>query len=339
MRFGIIGCGVIAPTHGNAIKAVPGAEIAAVADVLPEAGKKFAAEFGVKEVLTDYRELLKRKDVDAVCICTPSGMHAEMAIQAARAGKHIVCEKPIDINKKAMDAMLAEVEKAGVKFTGIFQRRMGKNSRRIKAAIEAGEFGRMVLADAYLKYYRSQDYYRSASWRATWEMDGGGALMNQGVHGIDLVQWLMGGIKSVTARCATLARQIQVEDTAVILVEFKNGALGVIEGTTSVYPAQETRLELHGEKGSVILKESSILQWQLVGQEDRAAEFATEDKAGGSGDPKQIGFAGHIAIIEDLIDAVKTGRDPFITGDEARKAVDLILAIYESSRSGKTVTL
>lgn len=339
MRFGIIGCGVIAPTHGNAIKAVSGAEIVAVADILPEVGKKFAAEFGVKDVLTDYKELLKRKDIDAVCICTPSGLHAQMTIQAARAGKHIICEKPIDITKKALDEMLSEVKKSKVKFTGIFQRRMGKNSQRIKAAIEKGEFGKMVLADAYLKYYRSQEYYNSASWRATWDMDGGGALMNQGVHGIDLVQWLMGGVKSVTARCATLARKIKVEDTAVILVEFKNGALGVIEGTTSVYPAQDTRLELHGELGSVTLQESNITKWQLIGQEDRAAEFAAEDKAGGSADPKSIGFSGHKAIVEDLMDAVKTGRDPFITGEDARKAVDVILAIYESSRKGKTVTL
>lgn len=337
MRFGIIGCGVISATHGNAIAATPGATIAAACDILPAALSKFAATYSVPKTFSDYHEMLAQKDIDAICVCTPSGLHGEMAIAAAKAGKHLIVEKPIEITKAKLDALLLEIKKSGVKMASIFQRRMSPAAAQIKKAIEDGTFGRMVLADATMKYYRSPEYYKSADWRATWEMDGGGALMNQGVHGIDMVQWLMGGVKRVTARCATLARDIKVEDTAVAILEFKNGALGVLQGATTVHPAQETKIEVHGDKGSACLTENSITRWEIMGEKDKSAQFAAGLKAGGSADPTAISYAGHAAIVADLMGAVKENRDPFITGEAGRKAVDIILAIYESSKTGRPV--
>lgn len=334
--FGIIGCGNIGPAHAQAINKVPEAELIAVADIVEEKAKSLAERFGAKCWYTDYQSMLKRDDIDVVCICTPSGMHSEMAVAVADAGKHILCEKPLDITIPAMDRMIEAARRRGVKLAAVFQRRTYASSMRIREAIQNGELGRMVLGDAYLKYYRSQEYYDSAGWRGTWAMDGGGALMNQGVHGIDLVQWIMGDIESVFARTGALVRNIEVEDTAVAVVKYQNGAYGVIEGTTSVYPAAPTRLEFHGEKGTIILEEQTIKKWEIIGEGSKDPGLS-EEKAGGSSDPTAISGTGHVRHVADLIEAIKEDREPFINGESARKAVEVILAIYESSRSGKEV--
>ncbi len=339
INFGIVGCGVISTSHAQAIKATQGAELLAVCDIVEEKAQKTAAEYGVGRYFTDYRKMLELKALDAICICTPSGLHSDHTVLAAQAGKHVLCEKPLDIAKEKMDLMIEECRRHNVKLAGIFQRRTGKNVQELKAALQLGELGKIVLADTYLKYYRSQEYYNSAGWRGTWELDGGGALMNQGVHGIDLVQWLLGGVKKVFAKAGTLARKIEVEDTAVIIVEFNNGAFGVIEGTTTVYPAQSTRLEIHGELGTIILEESEIKKWEVIGGKDRAAGFAAEEHVGGSADNKAISATGHQLQVQDLVEAIRLDREPMIPGEEARKAVDLILAIYESSRTGKEIEL
>lgn len=339
LNFGIIGCGVIAPSHAKAIEATEGANLLAVCDIIPEKAQKMAEEYDVPHYFTDYNKMLELENLDVVCICTPSGLHSDHTVLAARAGKHVLCEKPLDITKEKMDIMIEECRKHNVKLAGIFQRRAGNNAQEIKAALSRGELGKIVLTDAYLKYYRSQEYYESAGWRGTWEMDGGGALMNQGVHGIDLAQWFMGGVKKVYAKTGTLARKIEVEDTAVIIVEFNNGAFGVIEGTTSVYPAQSTRVEIHGELGTIILDETEIKKWEVIGGKDRAADFAAEEHAGGSADNKAISATGHQLLVQDLVEAIRLDREPMIPGEEARKAVDLILAIYESSRTGKEIEL
>jgi len=339
IRFGIIGCGVIAPNHAKAIVGNDRAELVAVCDIVEEKAKDFQQKFNVPHYYTDYKEMLKRDDIDVVCICTPSGMHADMTIDAANAGKHVFCEKPIDISSEKMTQMIKACRENNVKLGCVFQRRLMKEAIETKKAIESGEFGKIVLADAYLKYYRSQEYYDSAGWRGTWELDGGGALMNQGVHGIDLIMWLVGDVESVFARCETLARNIDVEDTAVAVLKFKNGAVGVIEGTTSVYPAQDTRFEIHGEKGSVIFSDSGFKQWRKVGEDTDTFPDIENEKVGGSDNPTSISQSGHNLLIDDMISAILEDRDPMITGESARKAVDLILAIYESARTGKEVFL
>jgi len=342
IRFGIIGCGMISPWHAASITSANGAKLVAVCDIVREKAEKLAAEYGEPKVYVDYRELLADPQVDAVCICTPSGMHSDMAIDAARAGKHIMCEKPIDISLPKIDAMIAECRRIGVKLGCIFQRRTSPVWNKIKDAIAAGKLGRMVLGDAYMKYYRSQEYYDSGEWRGTWALDGGGALMNQGVHCVDMLRWIMGPIESVYAYTDHLVRNIETEDTAVAVLKFRNGAFGVLEGTTSVCPGMDHRLEFHGEFGSIRVDGEKIVEWSVPGEEN-VAEGSTSDidiKIGtAASDPTTIGMEGHKALIQDFADAIREDREPLITGEEARKAVEVVLAVYESSRTGQPTKL
>lgn len=334
VRFGIIGCGVVSSLHAESIAACPYTELVAVSDVEESRATDFAVRHGVPHTYTDFRALLQSGHVDAVSVCTPSGLHGEVAIAAAEAGCHVLCEKPLEIRAETMTDMIAAADRAGVKLGAVYQRRGLALTQQIKAAIAAGELGPLVLCDAYLKYYRDQPYYDSAGWRGTWAMDGGGALMNQGVHGVDMIQWLGGGIRKVYARAAALARAIEVEDTAVAVVEFTSGAFGVIEGATTVYPERSTRFELHGERGTIVFDDQGLQQWQVRDHGDLTAvrQGAPEVIAG-------IHSVGHYRFVEDMARAILDDRDPLVPGREARKAVDIILAIYESARTGREVLL
>lgn len=334
IRFAIIGAGVIGPMHAKVITDNPRAELVAVCDIIPERAKALGDKYGVP-YYEDYHEVLALADVDVVNICVPSGIHGEIAVAAAEAGKHVLCEKPLEITREKMDEMIAACDKAGVKLGCVFQRRAVALSQGVKRVIEEGHLGKLVLGDAYLKYYRDQKYYDSAGWRGTWELDGGGALMNQGVHGIDLIQWLMGDVESVYARAGALVRDIEVEDTAVISVRYKNGALGVIQGTTSVYPGYDTRFEIHGEKGSIIFGDQGIVSWEFLDADVPRPQES--ESVGGSSDPASIASLGHYLIVDDMISAILENREPMINGREARRSVDLILAIYESARTNREV--
>ena len=281
--------------------------------------------------------MFKRGDIDVVCVCTPSGNHGEVTIAAAEAGIHVLCEKPIEITDEKLTAMIDACRKHGVKLGGIFQRRTLPAAIKTREAIQSGKLGKMVLGDAYLKYYRSPEYYKSAGWRGTWELDGGGALMNQGIHGIDLITWMMGDVHSVVAKCGTLVRDIEVEDTAVAIVKYKNGAYGVIQGTTSVYPGLDTRFEVHGELGTVIFDDHGFKTWKFLGGEEEVPEV--EGYVTSASDPAALSLSGHYIQIDDMAKAVLEDREPMVPGEEARKAVDLILAIYESSKTGKEIIL
>lgn len=344
LGFGIIGCGVIGPWHARAIAENEKAELVAACDIVPEKVQKFCAEYGHQpKPYLKYQEMLHDPNIDVISICTPSGLHGEMAIAAANAGKHILCEKPMEISLEKIDRMIEAADKNKVKLGGVFQRRTYDSSKKVKQALEEQKLGKMVLGDAYLKYFRSQAYYNSAGWRGTWALDGGGALMNQGIHGIDLLLWFMGDVKSVYARCAALVREIEVEDTAVALLEYKSGAKGVIEGTTSVNPGEATRLELNGKLGTIIFTESVVSRWAVTTADDALAEDLSltleETQSGAVSDPKNIGVLGHIRHVNDMIAAIEADRDPMVTGESARKSVELILAIYQSSRLQKEIQL
>ncbi|MCS6861464.1 MAG: Gfo/Idh/MocA family oxidoreductase [Abditibacteriales bacterium] len=371
IAFGIIGCGVIGPWHAGAIARVENATLVAVCDKVEERAKNLAEKYGA-DYYTDYRHLLERQEIDVVCICLPSGMHAEFGIQCAQAGKHIVCEKPLDITLEKIDAFIAAARENKVKLAGIFQRRFQPNSIRVKQAIESGRLGRIHTADCYIKWYRTQAYYDSGDWRGTWALDGGGCLMNQGVHGIDLLQWLVGKVKSVYAVTGCVAHErIEVEDQAFALVEFANGAKGVIEGSTSCYPGLPTIHQIHGTNGSVGLEEEKLSLWKFVDldekvkaareqakSENRAMEelyddeireyvnmlqTANEKKAAvDTGDPQAVlGLPGssHYPQIKDMVEAILEDRPPACTGEDARHAVEIILAIYQSAREGRKVEL
>lgn len=339
IRFGIIGCGVIAPWHVGAIEAARGARLVAVCDLLPDKARDLAGRNGTK-VYQDYREMLRDPDVDAVCICTPSGLHAEMAIAAARAGKHVLSEKPMDITSESLDRMIQAGREAGVKLEVIFQRRTSPLWKSVKSAIDAGKLGKMVLADAYLKYYRGQQYYDAAEWRGTWALDGGGVLMNQGIHIIDMLLWIMGPAASVFAYTDQMVRNIEVEDTAVAVVRYASGALGVIEGTTAATPPMDHRVEFHGDHGTIRIEGETIVQWSVPGDEQMAqsGDGGVDIRVGtAESSPTSDAIAGHTAEVEDLVTAIREDREPLVSGEEARKAVDLILAIYESARTGAPV--
>jgi len=330
--FGIIGCGNISGTHRKAIEAVELAELVACCDVVEEKGRAWAEDAGLgSNYHRDLEEMLARDDIQAVCVCTPSGLHAEHAIMAAEAGKHILCEKPLDVTLRKIDDMIAAAERNKVKMAGVFQRRTYESTRRVREAVRTGVLGKLVVGDCYQKYFRSHEYYASGDWRATWELDGGGALMNQGVHGIDLITYLMGPVKRVSAYCRRLVRNIAVEDTAVAIVEYENGALGVLEGTTSVTPGSGCEVEISGDNGTVGLSGDTITTWKIPGLEGEEGKAAEE---GTASDPLALAATGHVAHVQDLCEAILNDREPAIPGREARRAVELIKAIYKSSREG-----
>lgn len=338
MKFAIVGAGVIAAFHAKAIVNHPRAELVAIADVDRDKALALQQPHDLDvPIYDDYLKMMKEESIDVVSVCVPSGQHAEVTIAAAEAGIHILCEKPLDITAESMSKMIEACRSANVKLGCVYQRRTLPQAVHAREAIQSGKLGKMVLGDAYLKYYRSPEYYRSAGWRGTWALDGGGALMNQGVHGVDLITWIMGDVDSVFAYAAPLVRDIEVEDTAVAAIRYKNGAFGVIQGTTSVYPGQETRFELHGEHGSIVFADSGIKTWSIEHSEEQAPEVAGEE--GGSSNPTAISADGHTIFVDDIIKAIDEDREPLVSGEEARKAVDVILAIYESARTGKEVKL
>jgi predicted dehydrogenase len=343
--FAIVGCGVIAPMHAEAIKSIPNAELRALVDVVPEQARKRAEEFGGTPH-SDLAEALARPDIDVVCVCVPSGLHAEVGVQAARAGKHVLVEKPIDITLEAADRLIAACRESGVKLTVISQHRFGPAMQQLRAALDAGRFGRLLVGDAVIKWYRTQGYYNSGAWRGTWELDGGGALMNQGVHYIDQLQWMMGPVKSILARIGTLAHDIAVEDVGLGLLTFANGALGTIQGSTAVYPGLPERLEISGTEGTAIIEAGKVKVWEFKDEKGEVGAYGAKIKvddapatATGAADPAAISWAGHRHQMVDLLAAIEEDRDPAITGEEARKPLEIILGIYESARTGREVTL
>lgn len=338
-KFGIVGCGVIAPHHAESILATKNGELTAVCDIIEERAVEFAKKYKVEQYYTDYKKMIDEADVDIVCVCTPSGTHGEISVYAANAKKHLVVEKPIEITKEKMDEIIEAVNRNQVKMNSVFQIRTQPALIETKKAIDQGTFGDIILADAYLKTYRSQAYYDSAGWRGTWELDGGGALMNQGIHGVDILLWLAGDVESVFARAGAQARDIEVEDTAVAMVKFKNGAFGVIEGTTSVYPGQPKIFEIHGKKGSVVIKEEAIEVWKVEGNEEEKAPEVKIQRDDTANDPTKFSKVSHQVLMEDIMDAIENDRSTLIPPEEGRKSVDLILAIYESAKIGKEVRL
>lgn len=344
IRFGIVGCGVIAPWHARAISNTPEARLVACCDVIESKARKLALDFGAERVYTDYRQMLESGTIDAVCVCVPSGLHGDVTIAAAQSGIHVMCEKPIDITLQHIDEMTKACANAGVKLGGIFQRRTSPLWRKIKNTVSSGHLGKMVGGDAYLKYHRSQSYYDSADWRGTWQLDGGGALMNQGIHMIDLLLWVMGPVETVYAMTDHRVRSIEVEDTAYAVLKFESGAFGAIEGMTSVYPGMDHRMEFHGEYGTIQVTRESITAWDIRGEDNAVS---AENGLGGvdvklgtaETEPTDAATQGHQLLIQDICRAIIEDRNPMVTPEESRKSVELILAIYESSKKGIPIQL
>jgi len=336
--FGVVGCGVVADYHFGAIDGTEGAELVAISDVVEERARQVGEDRGVSW-FTDYQAMLALPAVDVVCITTPSGIRIPIATDAASAGKHLIIEKPIAVDLEQSDRIIHAARDAGVQLMCVFQLRYGEGICRTRDAILAGKLGKIVLGDAYIKWYRPQEYYDSAGWRGTWKMEGGGALMTQGIHTVDLLQWVMGPVKRVTARMGTLVHQVEVEDTVVALLEYESGALGVVEATTASHPGMPAKLEFSGSAGTAALEADQITTWDVEGEDVAVVEQAGTDIAKAASDSKTFGTEGHKAQIAEMVRILNEGGTPEIDGPEGRKAVELLLAIYRSARSGESVDL
>jgi predicted dehydrogenase len=342
--FGIIGCGMISRFHAKAIADVRGAKLVACFDQFGAAVDRFATEVGCRGYHA-LDEMLGDPEVDVVTICSPSGAHMEPALAAANAGKHVIVEKPLEITLSRCDKIIAACQKNNVVLSTIFPSRFHESSVMLKKAVEAQRFGRLTMGDSYVKWFRTQQYYDSGAWRGTWELDGGGALMNQAIHSVDLLTWLMGPVASISAHTATLAHErIAVEDVATASLRFENGALGVIEASTAAYPGYLKRIELHGSDGSAVIEEEDIKVWDFAKKKPGDAAILQRmagrtESGGGAADPSAIGHHGHAAQFQDVIKAIKSGRKPAIDGLEGRRSVEIILAIYKAAETGKAVEL
>jgi UDP-N-acetyl-2-amino-2-deoxyglucuronate dehydrogenase len=345
--FALVGCGMIARYHARAIAEIPDARVAGLVSRTPANAQTLIAETGIPAcpVFATVEEAVKAPGVDAVVITTPSGAHLEPALAAAAAGKHVVVEKPLEITGPRCQQIIDACDRAKVQLCTIFPSRFADSNVTLKAAVDAGKFGRLTLGEASNKWWRSQAYYDEGGWKGTQALDGGGAVMNQAIHNVDLLLWMMGPAAAVCGLTATLAHErIEVEDTAVAAIRFRNGALGLLTATTSVHPGYPKQIAIHGDKGSAVIEQEDVLRWDFEPPTPQDAEvkakFAAKVGAsGGAADPKSISHEGHRRQLADFVAAVRGGRLPRVDGREGKRSVELICAIYESNRTGKLVEL
>ena len=347
IRYGIVGCGAIAPVHAEALSKIDGATLTVAYDVVAERTTTFAERFDCLSA-SSLENLFDA--CDAVIVCAPSGLHAEVGIQAAKAGKHVITEKPIDVTFEAALALVDASRQAGIKLATISQHRFSNAVQQTRWSAQNGELGDLLAGDAYIKWYRTQAYYDSGDWRGTWALDGGGCLINQGVHMIDMIQWIMGGVRSVQAQVRTAAHQIEVEDIAQALVEYENGAIGIIYGSTSFYPGMAERLEVHGKHGTVVIEGDRVKMWkadpiaaaeglygggvmmQPTPSQHTADQNEAELIAASLDDPSAKWGEQHRLQLEDFTRAILDNRDPLLTGEASLEPLKIILGIYRSAR-------
>ncbi len=335
-RVALVGCGRIAHTHFEALNKVPGLRLTAVCDVLPDRARAAGEEHSVPW-FTSYEKMLGEAQCDAVTICTPSGLHPQHGIMAARAGKHVVCEKPMAISLSAADELVQVCDDLGVRLFVVKQNRLNPSIQLLKRAIDRGRFGRIYLANTTVRWARPQEYYDQAPWRGTWEFDGG-AFMNQASHYVDLIQWLLGPVESVMAKTATLARKIEAEDSGVALLKFRSGALGVMEVTMLTYPKNlEGSITILGEHGTVKIGGTAVNRvehWQFADYDDD--DKLIEQTA--TAPPNVYGF-GHEAYYKNVLEVLRGEARPDTDGRGGRKSLEIILGVYESAKTGREVPL
>jgi predicted dehydrogenase len=332
--FAILGTGMVADYHRQAIAAnAPlGARLVAVGHHAPAQFAAISQRIGVP--CRTYEELLADTAVHVICLCTPSGQHAAQAITAAEAGKHVLVEKPMALSLADAQAMITHCQQAGVKLGVALQRRAESLFQQIHQAIQAGDLGELNLGALTIPYHRPQAYYEQAAWRGTWTLDGGGVLMNQGIHLVDLLVWFMGDPLQVQAQAATLQRDIEVEDTLVALLHFANGAKATITATTTAAPGFPHRLEIYGTRGGIQIEGETVMRWSLADPAQAAVPTQVSSKTadpGAGGDPRGIAASGHIALVRDFIAALRDNRPPLVDGREGMRSLATVLQIYQAA--------
>jgi len=339
----IIGCGNICSSHARAIVANSDkVNMYAFCDIIREKAQNMAHLYGAEKYFTDYNVMLLDNNIDLVCICTPSGMHSEMAVNCAYAGKHVLCEKPLDIKREKIDRMIDAFKYTGMKMGSVLQYRTYRGLLRAKEILESGELGPILVANGYCKIYRGPEYYKSAGWRGTLEMDGGGCLMNQAIHTLDILCWLSGGVESTKAEVYTLARDIEVEDTVFAFLKFRNNAYGVFHGTVLANPGIGVKVEIQCEKGRIEFTDPDTTLYRTDENNNIIKTCLDEqfkETSNTANNPAALANSGHSFLIADMADAIVNNRPPYITVDAGRYAVDVILSIYESSRENKTIKI
>ena len=328
-HIGLVGGGNITETHARAARAIPGVEISAIHGTNAKKTARLCREHGG----TPYQEFdtfLNHRPMDVVILGSPSGLHAAQGIAAARHGLHVLTEKPIEISTARADALIEAAKECKVQLGVIFQDRMKPHIRQLKKWIEQGVLGKLLFVDARVKWYRPPEYYASSQWRGTLALDGGGALINQGVHTVDLLLWLLGDVARVQARTARQLHKIEAEDTAVAILEFASGALGILQATTAAYPGYPRRVEITGTEGTVILEHDRIIAANLRNA-SAAAEPAALDENQSASTAVVSDFRGHQAVIEDFVEAIQQNRVPTCDGLEGRRSLALIESIYRAA--------
>ena len=334
--IGLIGGGNISETHARAVRAIPGVEIAAIYGTNMEKVARLCREYGGKSY-AELDQFLAHRPMDLVAIGSPSGLHAAQGIAAAQHGLHILTEKPIDTTTERADALIAAADKADVKLGVFFQDRCKPDVLRVKKAVDSGVLGRPILADACVKWYRPPEYYAKSRWRGTWALDGGGALINQAVHTVDLMLWLFGDVISVQAKSKALLHSIEAEDTLVALLEFANGALGVLQATTSAYPGYPRHLEFTGSEGTLIIAQDRLLAADLRNPPADLQIGGKVDQNPSASSPVVSDVRGHQAVLEDFLQAIEKNTTPRCDGREGRRSLALVETIYEACRTGERV--
>jgi len=341
--YAVVGLGV-GKSHVKGAIAAQGCKLVALCDIRPEQLDNARANIpGAEEAkcYDDYAEMLRNPDIDIVSICTPSGMHADMAVQALHAGKHVLIEKPMDINVEQIMRIEAARQQTGLKVGGIFQNRRNAVIEPFKCAVDSGRLGEIYAAFFRVNWYRSDEYFlQNGGWRGTWAMDGGGSLMNQAVHTVDLMQWLLGDAASVKSHMRVVNHEIETEDFTQSTIRFKSGTIATFVSTTSAYPGLGTELQLTGTNGSIHIDGDKVIKWKIRGERMEEEEAEMQERFGGGGagitsDPSIV--RGHPYQVQDMVDAVRFGREPMVGPVEATKAVRIINAVYESARTGEEV--
>jgi UDP-N-acetyl-2-amino-2-deoxyglucuronate dehydrogenase len=331
IHIGLIGGGNITETHARAVRAVAETRISAIFGTNPQNIARLCREHGGKP-FQDFGAFLAHRPMDLVIIGSPSGLHATQGIAAAKSGLHVLTEKPIDISTARADALIAATKNAGVKLGVIFQDRMKPHIRQLKTWLDQGLLGRPLIVNARVMWYRPPEYYSNSRWRGTFALDGGGALINQGVHTVDLLLWVLGDVVRVQARTGTLLHNIEAEDTAAAILEFSSGALGILHATTAAYPGYPRRVEISGTEGTVILEHDRIIAANL--RDSRAAtEPAPLDENKSASSAAVTDFRGHQAVLEDFLQAIEQNRPPACDGLEGRRSIALIEAIYRVAKT------
>ena len=336
ITFGIIGTGAIAGHHARSIAELEGCKLAGVCSSTAERAVIAGRKFGVPG-FSELHRMLDEVQPDVLCICTASGNHLEPTLAAAARGIHVLTEKPLEVSLERADKMITACRDAGVKLGCIFQNRFKPGFLRLKEAVEQGKLGRLLTGNAYIKWYRNPEYYSSSSWKGTMTGDGGAALINQGIHTIDLLLDIMGEVSSVFGKVRTMVHNIEGEDLGIGLITFTSGALGTVEGSTAMIPGYPERLEVFGEKGSVMLENGKVVAWQVPGEE-QALLPADSQNDSSSSDPMALGHLYHRLQIADMIEAIRHDREPLVNGESARKALALIKGIYVSSADNREIS-